>query len=141
VSYEVDLPGRRCSSGTANLRCHLDQLSHAYPAGQPLPQGRPRHCGDVSRPQLLQPSAAVGRDYGDSSQRGCGRLVTEYELDVLRQLARGLSNAEIAAELVVEENTVKTHISRMLAKLGLRDRVQAVVLAYQSGFVAPGSEG
>jgi DNA-binding NarL/FixJ family response regulator len=85
--------------------------------------------------RLILRFAAAARLTGETPEQL--RELTARELDVLRLIARGRSNAEIAKELVVGESTVKTHVGRVLFKLGLRDRVQAVVLAYESGLVTP----
>ncbi|NIH77748.1 response regulator [Amycolatopsis viridis] len=91
-------------------------------------------------------SPSVTRRLLDRFVRGGGPLRDEAELDVLTErerevlvlIAKGLSNVEIAEKLFLSEATVKTHVGRILAKLGLRDRVQAVVLAYETGLIRPG---
>ena len=79
-----------------------------------------------------QPALASAQADSDLS------ALTPRELEVLVLIARGLSNAELASALTVSEATAKTHVARILAKLQLRDRVQAVVLAYETGLVSPG---
>ena len=111
------------------------------PADRLLDAVRVAAAGDA----LLAPSITrrlieqFARAARPGAGRGTGALaeLTARELEVLRLVARGLSNAEIAAELVLGENTIKTHVAHVLSKLGLRDRVQAVVLAYETGLVVP----
>ncbi|CAL9319141.1 response regulator [Streptomyces griseoincarnatus] len=115
-----------------------DDLVHAVrvvAAGESLlaPTVTRRLVADLVKRRRAQPAAADG-----SPPPGLDAL-TAREVETLRLLARGLSNAEIARTLFVSEHTVKTHVSNVLSKLGLRDRVQAVIRAYESGLVTPGA--
>lgn len=112
-------------------------LLKTAPPSQLVAAVRTVYTGDA----LLAPVST--RRLIEQYARRCDRApaldqLTARELDVLLLLARGQSNAEIAGQLVVESSTIKSHVASLLAKLGLRDRVQAVVFAYESGLVSPG---
>jgi DNA-binding NarL/FixJ family response regulator len=113
-----------------------------------LKETRPEVLADAVRTvaggeALLAPAVLrrlIDRHAATPASRDAGRLsvLTEREVEVLRTIARGASNADIARELWISETTVKTHITRIFRKLDLRDRAQAVVLAYETGLIRPG---
>jgi DNA-binding NarL/FixJ family response regulator len=130
VAMEGDPPVRVLMLTTFDLNEYVYEALRAGASGFLLK--------DVPPEQLQEFAAAA--PISAPPPKGLDEL-TARELEVFRLIARGLSNAEIAAELIVSETTVKTHVARVLMKLGLRDRVQAVVLAYEAGIAVPGRSG
>jgi DNA-binding NarL/FixJ family response regulator len=121
-------------------------LLKTAPPAQLVAAVRTVQAGDAlltpaSTRRLIEQSFRPARPPRSPRAEAAVASLTSREHDVLRLLARGLANAEIAGQLFVESSTVKSHVASLLAKLGLRDRVQAVVFAYESGLVTPGTLG
>ena len=123
---------RAGASGFLLKDAPADELVHAV---RVVAAGEALLAPSVTR-RLIAEFAA--RPHRDRPRPAALNALTPRETDVLRLIARGRSNQEIAADLVVAEQTVKTHIGRILAKLGLRDRAQAVVFAYETGLITAG---
>jgi DNA-binding NarL/FixJ family response regulator len=167
VLMDIQMPGSdgldatRQITASADLDCRVVILTtferddyvfealHAGASGFLLKNAPPEQLVDAVRvvaagDALLAPSVTrkiieqFARRPVEPEVRERVESLTQREREVLVMLARGKSNSELAAELFVSEGTVKTHVSSLLSKLGLRDRVQAVVLAYESGLVSPG---
>jgi DNA-binding NarL/FixJ family response regulator len=134
------MPGPRLRlRGDLSVICGLkdvaaEQLFHAV---RVIAAGEALLAPTVTRRLISE--FARQRPRTDSSRAARFATLTPRETQVLRLVAEGLSNLEIAARFTVTEETVKTHVSRILAKLELRDRTQAVVTAYETGLVVPGS--
>jgi DNA-binding NarL/FixJ family response regulator len=124
------------SAGASGFLLKRTQPEHLIAAIHTIAAGESLLSPSVTR-TVISHVAHQPRPDPASSRRL--RLLTPRERDVLELVARGLSNTEIAASLFVEESTVKTHLKRILGKLSLRDRVQAVILAYETGLARPAS--
>jgi DNA-binding NarL/FixJ family response regulator len=135
---------------TFDLDEYVYEALRAGAGGFMLKDAPPRQLAEAVRTvaageSLLAPAVTkrlieryVSRPPADAARRERFAELTERELEVLKLLTRGLSNVEIGKRLFLSEATVKTHVTRVLNKLGVRDRVQAVVLAYESGLTQPG---
>jgi DNA-binding NarL/FixJ family response regulator len=144
-------PARVLVLTTFNQEAYVYDALRAGASGFLLKSAPPRELAGAIRTvaagdALLAPeiTRAMIQDYVQRPRPGAATpgnlaVLTPRELEVLTLIARGRSNTEIAAELFLSEPTVKTHVGRILAKLGLRDRVHAVVLAYECGLVRPGT--
>jgi DNA-binding NarL/FixJ family response regulator len=140
----LDTPPRVLVITTFENDEYVYEALGAGASGFLLKRSRPQQIVDAVRvvargDSLLFPAAVrrLAAAYGAPAAKLPGVQLTDREGEVLRLMADGLSNAEIAARLVLGLETVKTHVGNVLAKLGVRDRTQAVVVAYRSGFISP----
>jgi DNA-binding NarL/FixJ family response regulator len=140
----MDVPPRVLVVTTFENDEYVYEALRAGASGFLLKRSRPVQIVEAVRvvargDSLLFPAAVrrLAAAYGPAEARLPGVRLTDRESEVLRLMAGGLSNAEIAADLVLGLETVKTHVGNVLTKLGVRDRTQAVVLAYRSGFISP----